>query len=293
MNELIIGIKDSNGQLISSQPFNEFMYGEKDLNILKLFKGKNLFNILFDDLGVIQYEDNKLTLKYILETNLYASSMKLLGKVAEAVIVRRCNENIEINKKWLSCARKKKANKTTAEKFKAYGTGLLSTKKDYPQKYNISEQHRDIIWINKENGKTALMNGSNSSSGTIAGLQVKVSGDGYNYFVKDLINKKYEVPLVYFDINNDYDSIFYYLMKEGSSLSYEDFIKASSIDSEAYQEVLFYKDLVQALINGFLSPDELLNKTDIVIRDDTLSTTFKNTIISTSLSEINIKNILI
>ena len=293
MNELIIGIKDSNGQLISSQPFNEFMYGEKDLNILKLFKGKNLFNILFDDLGVIQYEDNKLTLKYILETNLYASSMKLLGKVAEAVIVRRCNENIEINKKWLSCARKKKANKTTAEKFKAYGTGLLSTKKDYPQKYNISEQHRDIIWINKENGKTALMNGSNSSSGTIAGLQVKVSGDGYNYFVKDLINKKYEVPLVYFDINNDYDSIFYYLMKEGSSLSYEDFIKASSIDSEAYQEVLFYKDLVQALINGSLSPDELINKTDIVIRDDTLSTTFKNTIISTSLSEINIKNILI
>ena len=119
MNELIIGIKDSNGQLISSQPFNEFMYGEKDLKILNLFKGKNLFNILFDDLGVIQYEDNKLTLKYILETNLYASSMKLLGKVAEAVIVRRCNENIEINKKWLSCARKKKANKTTAEKFKA------------------------------------------------------------------------------------------------------------------------------------------------------------------------------
>lgn len=33
------------------------------------------------------------------------TTMSLLGKIAEAVIVRRCHEDEEINRKWLSIAR--------------------------------------------------------------------------------------------------------------------------------------------------------------------------------------------
>lgn len=36
------------------------------------------------------------------------------------------------------------------------------------------------------------------------GLQVKVSGDGMSYIYNDLITSRYEVPLVYFDINGDF-----------------------------------------------------------------------------------------
>ena len=38
--ELVIGIKDSNGRLIESQPFNEFMHGKKNIPILNMYTGQ-------------------------------------------------------------------------------------------------------------------------------------------------------------------------------------------------------------------------------------------------------------
>lgn len=86
-----------------------------------------MFDILYDELGMIKYEENKLMIKVLLELNPMQTVMKILGKIAEAVIVRRCNEDEELNKKWLSIARGKKTKRKTADKFKAVGTGLKST----------------------------------------------------------------------------------------------------------------------------------------------------------------------
>lgn len=68
-----------------------------------------MFDILHDDLGKIRFEDNKFVLKSIYLMSPLQTTMNLLGKIAEAVIVRRCVENEDINKKWLSVARRKKA----------------------------------------------------------------------------------------------------------------------------------------------------------------------------------------
>lgn len=127
-NQLIISAVDGNGQIIASQPYAEFIYGKKNLEILNYYTGQKLFDILHDDLGKIRFEDNKFVLKSIYLMSPLQTTMNLLGKIAEAVIVRRCVENEDINKKWLSVARRKKAKAKTAERFMAVGTGLIKTK---------------------------------------------------------------------------------------------------------------------------------------------------------------------
>lgn len=293
-DKLVIAIMSGDGNIKYFQPYEEFIQGSRNLPILNLFTGQKLFDILVDEVGVIRYEDNKFALKIILEANNpINTAMKLLGKVAEAVIVRRCHEDMDINKKWLSLARRKKTKIKTAEKFTAYGTGLLSTKSVHEKRYNISDPQRDVIWLD-ENGQVAMMNGSSNIAGLEAGLQIKVSQNGAAYFLNDLINIRYEVPVVYFDICNDFDSIaekLYlarYTKKIDGLIIGEDFIKASAIDYNAYNEVLFYVDLIKALIDGKITPEQLIYSEEI--KNDA---TLKSAILSTSLSEISLPNLLI
>lgn len=136
------------------------------------------------------------------------------------------------------------------------------------KKYNISDPQRDVIWLN-ENGQVAMMNGSSNIAGLEAGLQIKVSQDGAAYFLNDLINIRYEVPVVYFDICNDFDSVaekLYlarYTKRIDGLIIGEDFIKVSAIDFNAYNEVLFYVDLIKALIDGRITPEKLIYSEEI------------------------------
>ena len=193
-SELIIAVRNGNGEIIASQTFEEFMNGRKNIEILNYYTGQKLFDILFDDLGIIRYEDNVFALKTIFQLNPEKTTMSLLGKIAEAVIVRRCREDEEINKKWLSIARRKKTKSKTAERFQAVGTGLMRTKIDYPSIYNPADTQRDIVWVDDE-GMRAMIK-SSYAAGIEAGLQIKVSRNGMGYFFQDLCNLRYEVPVL-------------------------------------------------------------------------------------------------
>lgn len=266
--ELVVGLVNGNGKLLISQPLNEFLNGKKSIPILNAYTGRKLFDILVDDLGVIRYVDNKLTLTTILQLDPYNTAMRLLGKIAEAVIVRRCNEDVTINKKWFSLARRKNARIDTAQKFQALGTGLEKTKSIWSQRYNPSDPQRDIIWVDFKKGVVANMDGSTQLAGLEAGLQVKVSGDGCSYFLNDLYIVRYEVPVVYFDINNDFEAVASKLIEfrqrrnESRVLINEDLISARAIDFDAFQEVHYYVDLVLALLDGRLKPEDLVNEAE-------------------------------
>lgn len=106
-NQLIIAATDGNGKIIASQPYYEFLNERKNLEILNYYTGEKLFDILYDDLDIVGYENNKLAIKIVYQMNPVQTTMSLLGKIAEAVIVRRCHEDEEINRKWLSIARRK------------------------------------------------------------------------------------------------------------------------------------------------------------------------------------------
>lgn len=236
-----------------------------------------LLPILVDETGSIRFDENKAVFAAVLSQNPNADAMKLLGKVAEAVIVRRCAENKGNNKTWLTIGRQGRTIQRIADSFRAIGTGLNSTKRNYPHKYDPGNPQRDIIWID-QNGNCALKAGAGYAAGSIAGLQVKVSGNGPNYVQKALVDHRYEVPMVYFPMNNDYDLILDHLFKRGIQVNTEwEFIDARNVDMDAYDEVKYYYPLLLGLFKGTISADAFVQEATGIIP-------IRNSIIASTLS---------
>lgn len=117
-----------------------------------------------------------------------------------------------------------------------------------------------------------------------AGLQVKVSTDGLKYILNDLLKNRYEIPLVYFDINNDFYKIADKLFTDRQSKGLpplsieEDLIHAKAVDPNSFEEVYYYVDLVKALVNGKLTPEDLINEASKypTMRNAILASTFES-----------------
>ncbi|MCH4007532.1 MAG: DUF572 domain-containing protein [Eubacterium sp.] len=236
-----------------------------------------LLPILIEETGSIRFEENRAVFAEVLQKNPKIGAMCLLGKVAEAVIVRNCTDDALLNRIWLSKARKNRTTQRIADSFKAIGTGLHSTKNRYPRKYNPSDPQRDVIWINNT-GECALVAGGQASAGNIAGLQIKVSGNGLNYIKKSLSDLKYEVPLVYFPMNDDFDMILDRVNRTGTFIEPGiDFIDVREIDEDAFLEIQEYYPLLLGLFMDRLSGDDF-------VREATGIEPLRNGIIATTLS---------
>ena len=297
-SSLIVGLVDGEGNLISSQPYNEFQYGRRSRDILIPIRGGRLIQILQDEIGNILYESNRFVLKQIFVSNANVTAMTLLGKIAEAVLVRRCQENEQLNRQLFQLSRRKNARITTARRFKAIGTGLKSTQRDFPKRYNPSDTQRDIIWIDDE-GIPALMAGSSAMAGVEAGLQVKVSLYGINYMVDDLLSNRYEVPMVYFPINNDFERVIDQLVKKQGAYIFDveigdyrgirvgdDLVDIRAYDYDAFEEVKDYYLIIYDLINGDIDIVDLI---DIARGNGTL----ENTMLLTALGSSNAETIIL
>lgn len=284
---LIVAVEDGDGKILFKQPYSEYVQGNRDIEITSYTSGRKLFDILVDELGYIRYEENRFAFKYVIESNINRSVMRLLGKIAEAIIVRDCREFEEVNKKWFSIARRKRAKRSTASRYIALGTGLLYTKINYGTFYNPSDPQRDILWVNPETKMTSIMPQDRITEATVAGLQIKVSTNGISYVYPEVINGRYEVPLVYFDLNRDFDEIAQRLYEERRDVIIgEDFINARAVDFEEYEELVDYMELVRGLITGRISPDYLINvqgQNDEILR---------TAILSSTLEKVQIDNIL-
>ena len=284
---LIVAVEDGDGKILFKQPYSEYVQGNRDIEITSYTSGRKLFDILVDELGYIRYEENRFAFKYVIERNINRSVMRLLGKIAEAIIVRDCREFEEVNIKWFSIARRKRAKRSTASRYIALGTGLLYTKNNYATFYNPSDPQRDIIWVNPETKMTSIMPQDRITEATVAGLQIKVSTNGISYVYPEVINKRYEVPLVYFDLNRDFDEIAQRLYEERRDVIIgEDFISARAVDFEEYEELVDYIELVRGLFTGRISSDYLINvqgQNDEILR---------TAILSSTLEEVQIDNIL-
>lgn len=58
------------------------------------------------------------------------------------------------------------------------------------------------MWVNDYNELAVMKDGDNYSatSARIAGLQVKASKDGIKYVLPAILADRYDVPIIYFDI---------------------------------------------------------------------------------------------
>lgn len=278
-----IVVSSGDGKILYSQPFDEFTYGTKDIEIQKVMYGRQLYDLLVDDLNIIKYNENgELILGVILQSDINRTAMQLLGRIAEAIIVRNCNRDSNVNQRYFSIARKKRAKQKTADKFWALGTGLNYTKRNYSKYYNPSDTQRDIVWVNSDDELAIMKNQDqySSTSAKIAGLQIKATKNGIKYVLPDIIKDRYDVPIIYFDLENDYYKILREIYKETNINVECDIIHPKEIDPRGYDEFLHYVDLVYAMVDGRLSPEDLIigasNYNDILIKNALLSTTLSN-----------------
>ena len=107
-----IVIFGGDGEIVGFQPFREYISGKKDINIQRVMYGRQLFDILFDDLGIIRYDDNKkLMLGIILQSDINRTAMQILGRIAESIIVRNCHTDSTINQAYFLLPVKRRQKK--------------------------------------------------------------------------------------------------------------------------------------------------------------------------------------
>lgn len=264
----VISHMGNDGKLKPIQPLSDFVNGERSPQVVCALCGKELFDILYDDLGYIPFDDeNFISLcKHLKINKRNRVIMQKLGRIAESVIVRRCAKYEEINQKWMEIASlRSRVHPDMAREFKAVGTGLKLTRDINKFVYNPSDTQKDIEWVNKE-GAHFMVNGTSSVAGYEAGLQVKVSQNGLRYLYSDIINTRYEVPLVYFDLRNDYRVLFIraqrWFIGQGNTIAQNKladfFIRGRDIDPEAHDEIMYYTQIISALIDGKLTETDFV-----------------------------------
>jgi hypothetical protein len=147
---------------------------------------------------------------------------KLLGYIAEGIIVRACHESSISNRRWANIARvlKQEYNPfmsllkkifyepflNNPDEYKAIGTGFAKTAKDYGHLHN-PQSDRDICWVKEVNDAIELLSirGVKLNKQRHAGLQIKVSKNAdyvVNYFLRKPFFNIY--PVVYFDLADDF-----------------------------------------------------------------------------------------
>ncbi len=230
-----------------------------------------LLEILTDETGTLTFSADGPRLSGLIEKKSpKEQAMKVLGSVAEAIIVHECAESEEKNKKWLDIARRGNSRMDTVRKHTAIGTGLNSTKRMHPRKYDKNNPQRDIIWIDADE-REALVIGGSAVSSLPAGLQVKTSTDGVGYVQPDLVKRRYEVPVVYFPINDDYDSIVRNLVRKAAAGEIDpveigvDFINGKVVDWDAYVMLKESYSILEALYSGRMSEKEFVSKASGII----------------------------
>lgn len=153
---------------------------------------------------------------------------RLLGYIAEGIVVRACNESLKTNKLWANLARVLKQEKNIfldglkkifyepffledPNEYKAIGIGFAKTAKDYGHLYNPLSD-RDVCWIHGFDDAKQLLSveGVKLNKQRHAGLQLKVSiDDKARYVVNYFCSKPYYqlYPVVYFDLGEDFYAV--------------------------------------------------------------------------------------
>jgi len=266
-DEVVLAIKKADGDFKIIQTVKEWRGGKKSTEILALEFGESLIDLLHHELNLLSLDEKGLLRLGVLvinnEVDAHRYGMKLIGSIAEALIVRSCNDEVLTNRRWAKYASRSLTYTHHFDRYKSIGTGLRSTELYHPTKYNPGDTQRDIIWVKKEDVISQLLMAKYSKFRDItAGLQVKVSNDGLNYLKEDLLTDRYEVPLVYFDFNNDYHRLLDFIHKNKPDIDLEtDFLRGRDIDSAMHDELKYYWSLLSDLIRGKITLDYLLRIT--------------------------------
>lgn len=268
-------------------------------------RGKELLALLHD-LGAVCFDsNNRLVLSSFFRNNKKPGNIsRLLGYLAEGIVVRACNSDTYVNRKWANYARRLRQENNVVKRllisifyepflanpdeYKAIGTGFASTKGEHGHIYNpVSD--RDICWLNLANGRQLLsVRSIKKLKEFAAGVQIKVSCAKTGAYVTNYLKNKpcYKLyPVVYFDLGGDFSTVqnnLYRLDSETVSSNsifsnYVDcgcssrreildmmLIRGKDIAPDLHEELEYYKFLLSEILLGKYSLDDL-NSSDVLL----------------------------
>jgi hypothetical protein len=293
-SRLVVAVQLPDGTLLKDpkyiQPLKEYLQQPKR-EIVQVGQGQLLHDLLNFDLEIIQPSEEELESNYIKageRADVRQESMKLLGRLAEPLIVRQCREDAEMNRKWASLARRGRQVEHL-DNYIAVGTSL-KTVKNHPklkEQYNPHDTQRDIIWVQKEDLKTELRTTKSSDAIYRAGLQIKVSRQPKSV-LNQLRKHSYAVPVVYFDLDmkDGFSWVLRQLENDASDGEQHwevgvDLICGREISESLHRDLLEFLPLLDALLLGEMCVEDLVRQVP-EIRTALISRYFATTQLSTS-----------
>ncbi len=239
----------SDGKIYESQKYSDYLSLPNN-NIQSVAYGDSFLDILTQE----AYLTESLGLRQILTNNPYADATRLIGNLAEALVVKYCNTNSEINRTLARYARFGEREHKNLDNYIAVGTASKITQQSYLQHYQPNDTQRDIIWVDKsDNAKQLACVGGTGSSFKPAGLQIKASNDGLKYVLPNITD--YFYPILYFDIGDDWHVVQSTLVAQSINAT---LIHPDEIASEIKATLKGYFNLIISIINGSLTIERLI-----------------------------------
>lgn len=243
-------VEGDSGEVRHYQSLSEFLK-KPSINLQTAAYGSTLLDVLIEE----SYISEDLVLKQILTGNAHADATRLIGCIAESLIVNLCNEYPEVNRTLGMYARFGARSHKKLDDYVAVATGSMRTKNNYRQHYNPSDTQRDIIWVEKDNTQNQLLciSSDNNVSAKPAGLQVKASHDGLNYVLPSIQN--YHYPILYFDLNNDWGAVNKAVMNNHPEST---LINPDEIQHEIKHILKGYFDIIVSVIRGEITIEQVI-----------------------------------
>ena len=103
--------------------------------------GSTLLDVLIEE----SYISEDLVLKHILTGDPHADATRLIGSIAESLVVNLCNSDPEINRRLGMYARFGQRPHKSLDAYVAVATGSMRAKNYYPLHYNPCDTQRGRI----------------------------------------------------------------------------------------------------------------------------------------------------
>lgn len=145
-------IQDEDGNIRDSQYFDDFLR-QPSIQQQMLMYGDTLLDILTQESQL----SPSMRLNRVLTGNPHADASRMIGSIAESLVVKLCNESKEANRELGKWARGGTQTTATLDSYIAVATGSQKTKTSFRQWYNPSDTQKDVIWIKKDDTDHQLL----------------------------------------------------------------------------------------------------------------------------------------
>lgn len=235
-------VEGESGEVKHSQTLADY-FQRPSIDLQIATYGSTLLDVLIEE----SYISKDLVFKQVITGDAHADATRLIGSIAESLVVNLCNLYPEVNRTLGMYARFGQRPHKKLDDYVAVATGSMRTKNNYPQHYNPCDTQRDIIWVERDNTNNQLLciSPNNSVGAQPAGLQVKASHDGVRYVVPSI--RDYHYPVLYFDLNGDWGEVQKRILAQTQSAT---LINPDEIQHEIKHILKGYFAIVVALLRG-------------------------------------------